>query len=96
MAENRKSADKAFDLALEKFGAKYSSAMECLRKDRDELLKFYDFPAEYWIHIRTNNPIESAFSSIRLRTSTGRPCAPNVPYVPAHPSARARRRSCRA
>lgn len=74
MAESRKAANKAFDLALEKYGAKYSSAMECLRKDRDELLTFYDFPAEHWIHIRTSNPIESAFSSIRLRTAKTRNC----------------------
>ena len=74
MAESRKAADKAFDLALEKYGVKYASAMECLRKDRAELLSFYDFPAEHWIHIRTSNPIESAFSSIRLRTAKTRNC----------------------
>jgi transposase-like protein len=48
--------------------------MECLKKDREELLTFYDFPAEHWIHIRTSNPIESAFSTIRLRTSKTRNC----------------------
>ncbi len=74
MAESRKSAEKAFDLTLSKFGAKYAAAMECLRKDREELLTFYDFPAEHWIHIRTSNPIESAFSSIRLRTAKMRGC----------------------
>ncbi len=74
MAESKKSAEKAFDLTLSKFGAKYATAMECLKKDREELLTFYDFPAEHWIHIRTSNPIESAFSSIRLRTAKMRGC----------------------
>jgi transposase-like protein len=74
MAESRDSAEKAFDLTLSKFGVKYSSAMECLSKDREALLTFYDFPAEHWIHIRTSNPIESAFSSIRLRTAKMRSC----------------------
>jgi transposase-like protein len=74
MAPGRKEAELAFDLALERYGAKYSGAMECLKKDRAELLTFYDFPAEHWIHIRTSNPIESAFSTIRLRTSRTRNC----------------------
>jgi transposase-like protein len=74
MAESRDSAERAFDLTLSKFGVKYSAAMECLSKDRKELLTFYDFPAEHWIHIRTSNPIESAFSSIRLRTAKMRSC----------------------
>jgi len=74
MSESRAEADKAFDLALDKYGVKYAGAMECLRKDRAELLAFYDFPAEHWIHIRTSNPIESTFSSIRLRTAKTRNC----------------------
>lgn len=74
MAESRKAAEKAFDLALSKYEAKYSRAMECLKKGRDELLSFYDFPAEHWQHIRTSNPIESLFSGIRLRTSKTRNC----------------------
>ena len=74
MAESRSEAEKAFDLALKKYGVKYTSAMDCLEKDRAELLTFYDFPAEHWIHIRTSNPIESAFSSIRLRTAKTRNC----------------------
>jgi transposase-like protein len=74
MAENRAKANKAFDLALNKYGVKYAPAMECLIKDRTELLAFYDFPAEHWIHIRTSNPIESTFSSIRLRTAKIRNC----------------------
>ena len=74
MAESRAGAEKAFNLALSQYGAKYDGAMECLRKDHDELLSFYDFPAEHWAHIRTSNPIESAFSSIRLRTAKTRNC----------------------
>jgi transposase-like protein len=74
MAPSKAEAERAFDLAIEKYEAKYSSAMECLRKDRGALLTFYDFPAEHWIHVRTSNPIESAFSTIRLRTSKTRNC----------------------
>jgi transposase-like protein len=48
--------------------------MECLSKDREELLAFYDFPAAHWIHIRTTNPIESAFATVRLRTKKSRNC----------------------
>ncbi len=61
MASTRKDAYNAFDNTLELFSSKYPKAMECLSKDREELLAFYDFPAEHWIHIRTTNPIESAF-----------------------------------
>lgn len=67
MAETRNNANKAFDEFLEKYSAKYSGACECLRKDRDVLLTFYDFPAEHWGHLRTTNPIESTFATIRLR-----------------------------
>ena len=61
MAETRKAACEAFDRALIRFEGKYPGAMERLRKDRDELLVFYDFPAPHWTHIRTTNPIESTF-----------------------------------
>jgi putative transposase len=67
MAESREKANKAFDTFLEKYEAKYPAACECLRKDRDVLLAFYDFPAEHWKHLRTTNPIESTFATIRLR-----------------------------
>ena len=60
-------ADKAFDLFLATYEAKYPKATECLSKDRDVLLTFYDFPAEHWIHLRTTNPIESTFATVRLR-----------------------------
>lgn len=67
MADTRDNATKAFDAFLETYQAKYPKAAECLTKDRDELLAFYDFPAEHWKHLRTTNPIESTFATIRLR-----------------------------
>jgi putative transposase len=67
MAETREAAGKAFDAFLESYQAKYPQATECLAKDRDVLLTFYDFPAEHWRHLRTTNPIESTFATIRLR-----------------------------
>ena len=66
-AETREQATAAFDHFLEKYAAKYEAASECLKKDRDVLLTFYDFPAEHWRHLRTTNPIESTFATIRLR-----------------------------
>jgi len=67
MAETRLAAGQAFDAFLATYGAKYPQACECLAKDRDELLTFYDFPAEHWKHLRTTNPIESVFATVRLR-----------------------------
>lgn len=69
LAESREKAIKAFDLFVTTYEAKYPKATECLSKDRDVLLTFYDFPAEHWLHIRTTNPIESVFSTVRLRHS---------------------------
>jgi putative transposase len=66
-AETRHAANQAFDHFREKYQAKYDKACDCLAKDRDVLLTFYDFPAEHWKHLRTTNPIESTFSTIRLR-----------------------------
>ena len=66
-AETQANAVKAFEEFLEKYEAKYPQACECLKKDREVLLTFYDFPAEHWSHLRTTNPIESTFSTIRLR-----------------------------
>lgn len=68
MAPNRETAVKAFDLFVQTFEAKYPKAVECLVKDQEVLLTFYDFPAEHWIHLRTTNPIESTFATVRLRT----------------------------
>jgi transposase-like protein len=67
MAESRAAASKSLDAFLKKYQAKYAVACECLEKDRDVLLSFYDFPAEHWAHLRTTNPIESTFATIRLR-----------------------------
>lgn len=67
MAETREQAYQAFDTFLAKYQAKYGEACECLCKDREQLLTFYDFPAEHWTHLRTTNPIESTFATIRLR-----------------------------
>jgi putative transposase len=66
-AATKVEAEKAFDLFVKTYQAKYPKATECLEKDKDVLLAFYDFPAEHWIHIRTTNPIESVFSTVRLR-----------------------------
>jgi transposase-like protein len=68
MAESRASAEAAMGLFEEKYGAKYPRAVDCLTKDREALLSFYDFPAEHWVHIRTTNPIESTFATLRHRT----------------------------
>jgi transposase-like protein len=65
----KEDAIKAFDTFVATYQAKYPKAVECLVKDRDELLAFYDFPAEHWQHLRTSNPIESTFATVRLRTS---------------------------
>jgi transposase-like protein len=67
MAPTKADADKAFDLFVATYEAKYPQATACLSKDRDVLLTFYDFPAEHWIHLRTTNPIESTFATVRLR-----------------------------
>jgi putative transposase len=66
-AESREAAGRAFDLFVATYEAKYPKATECLSKDREALLVFYDFPAEHWRHIRTTNPIESTFATVRLR-----------------------------
>jgi putative transposase len=67
LAPTREEALKAFALFVESFGAKYPKAVECLVKDKDDLFAFYDFPAMHWIHLRTTNPIESTFATVRLR-----------------------------
>ena len=74
MAETRKNAEAAFDWFLDTYEAKYPKATNCLLKDREELLAFYDFPAEHWVHLRTTNPIESTFATIRHRTARTKGC----------------------
>jgi putative transposase len=68
LAPSRAAAEKALDLFVRTYEAKYPKATECLAKDRKELLTFYDFPAEHWLHLRTTNVIESVFATVRLRT----------------------------
>lgn len=74
LAPTRDDANTAFDNAIERFEAKYPKAMQCLSKDKDDLLSFYDFPAEHWQHIRSTNPIESAFATVRLRSKRAKNC----------------------
>jgi len=67
-APDRAKAETAIATFADKYGAKYEKAVTCLVKDRDALLTFYDFPAEHWDHLRTSNPIESVFATVRHRT----------------------------
>ena len=67
-APTRAGAEAALAVFVEKYGAKYPRAAACLTKDREALLAFYDFPAEHWDHLRSSNPIESVFATVRHRT----------------------------
>ena len=73
-AANRREAEQALDRFAAKYRTKYDKAVTCLSKDRESLLAFYDFPAEHWKHVRTSNPIESTFATVRLRTTKTRGC----------------------
>jgi putative transposase len=73
-AENRKEAEAALDRFVAKYGPKYDKAAACLTKDREALLAFYAAPAEHWKHVRTTNPIESTFATVRLRTAKTKGC----------------------
>lgn len=73
-ADTRKTAEKAFERFIEVYEPKYPRAAECLAKDRALMLAFYDFPAEHWRHIRSTNPIESSFATVRLRTKRTKGC----------------------
>jgi transposase-like protein len=77
MAATRKDADKAFDAFVAAYELKFEKAAQCLSKDREALLAFYDFPAEHWKHLRTSNPIESTFASVRHRTIRTKGCLSN-------------------
>jgi putative transposase len=74
MAPTCAEAEQAFQQFVATYQAKYPKATQCLVKDRDSLLAFYDFPAEHWVHIRTTNPIESAFATIRHRSDRAKGC----------------------
>lgn len=77
MAETQAAAEAAFDAFVESYALKYEKAADCLAKDRDALLAFYDFPAEHWKHLRTTNPIESTFATVRHRTIRSKGCLSN-------------------
>jgi len=77
MAETKKDALVAYDAFVETWSPKYEKAVECLTKDRDALLAFYDLPAEHWKHLRTSNPIESSFATVRHRTVRSKGCLSN-------------------
>ena len=77
MAETKAAAEAAFDAFIESYTLKYEKAAYCLDKDRDALLAFYDFPAEHWKHLRTTNPIESTFATVRHRTIRSKGCLSN-------------------
>lgn len=74
LAESRAAAEQAFDRFVATYQAKYPKAVQCLAKDRAQLLAFYDFPAAHWQHLRTTNPIESSFATIRLRSDKTKNC----------------------
>lgn len=74
MAPTRVEAERAFDRFLQSYDAKYPKAVQCLVKDRETLLTFYDFPAEHWVHLRTTNPVESTLGTIRHRTDRAKGC----------------------
>ena len=74
MAETKVDAENAFDFFLQAYGAKYDKAADCLARDRERLLTFYDFPAEHWKHVRSTNPIESTFATVRQRTTRTKGC----------------------
>jgi putative transposase len=77
MAETKIAAVAAFDAFIQSYELKYAKAAQCLAKDRDVLLVFYDFPAEHWKHLRTTNPIESTFATVRHRTIRSKGCLSN-------------------
>ena len=74
MAPTKEEAMKAYDHFLSQYAVKYERACECLRKDKESLFAFYDFPAEHWVHIRSINPIESTFATVRHRTKRTKGC----------------------
>jgi transposase-like protein len=81
MAPTRAQAVAAFEAFLKTYGAKYPKAAEKLVRDRERLLAFYDFPAEHWLHLRTTNPIESTFATVRHRTTRTRNCVSRSTFL---------------
>ena len=82
MAGTKKDAVAGFNVFVETWGVKYDKAVACLTKDRDALLAFYEFPAEHWKHLRTTNPIESSFATVRHRRCAPRDVSPTRPRSP--------------
>ena len=74
LASTREEAEKAFDDFISLYSDKHLKAVQCLEKDRDTLLAFYDFPTQHWHYIHTTNPIESMFATVKLRTAKTRGC----------------------
>ncbi len=74
MASTKEKAEKAWEIFVKTFKLKHPKAVECLQKDKDSMLEFYNFPAEHWSHIRTSNPVESPFSTVRNRTNVTKGC----------------------
>ena len=83
-AETRAKTERAFDQWLACYHDKYPKATACLARDRDELLTFYDFPAAHWAHLRTTNVIESAFATIRHRSSRAKGCVTRYCFLPLY------------
>jgi len=81
LAETHKDALRAFDAFVNRYKAKYPKATEKLLKDRDALLAFYAFPAEHWVHLRTTNPIESTFATVRHRTTRTKNCVSRSTFL---------------
>ena len=78
LAPAREDALAAYDRFLGRYQDKYPKACECLRQDRDVMFAFYDFPAAHWVHLRTTNPIESTFATVRHRTRQTKGCGSRV------------------
>jgi transposase-like protein len=78
LAETKNDALEAFERFGELYGVKHHRAWDCLKKDKDQLFTFYDFPAEHWTHLRTTNPIESTFATVRLRTRRTKGCGSRI------------------
>ena len=78
LSPTKEAALKAFEDFLKNYSAKYPVACKCLEKDNDQLFIFYDFPAEHWLHIRTTNPIESTFATVRHRSWQTKGCGSRV------------------
>ncbi len=81
MADTREAAVRAFERCVARYQAKYPKATEKLMQDREALLAFYDFPAEHWVHLRTTNPIESTFATVRHRTTRTKNCVSRSSFL---------------